>query len=120
VTPLKCATFEARPWRWEVIVVHGGTAEMFRAYVTKVTGGSITAVEGFVGYCYITDADPALVWVECLGDVPTLVHELMHAVFGILQARTLKYSPESEEAFTYTVQDLLTQVLRQKTWRRAA
>jgi hypothetical protein len=117
--PLREVVALAIPWKWEVAVLQGGTPTQIERYV-RANGwtGDFTLLESHIGHCWVQDGMPVIVWVHAIADVPTLVHELMHAVFGMFAARGLKHGPDSEEAYTYTVEDLLRRVLRAQRWGR--
>jgi hypothetical protein len=115
--PLKFASFDTLPWHWEVGVAYG-PPDKFETFAKEAFNVSINAFGK--GHCYVQEGVPVILWVEFIDDTPTLVHELMHAVFGILQGRGLQHCAESEEAYTYTVGQLLTDILACKTWKKVA
>jgi hypothetical protein len=110
----------AVPWKWEICFLQGGTREQLDRYVKEIGWGDDETglSDGSAGHCWVKAGTPIVVWVESLENVPALVHEIMHAVFGMFEARGLKHSRESEEAYTYTVEDLLRRVLGAKKWCR--
>jgi hypothetical protein len=107
----------ANPWKWEVCFIQGGTEAQVTKYVQEQGwDGDVSMQDGAMGHCWVRLGSPVVVWVQSVRDVPSLVHEIMHAVFGMFEARGLKHSRESEEAYTYTVEDLLRRVLEAKKW----
>ena len=117
---LKYAVFSPSPWKWEMCVFHGGTKDQFAASVKKHIDADIgDTISGAMGYCYVEMDKPVMVWVHDIGDIPTLVHELIHAVFGMLNGRGLTHSKDSEEAFTYSLEAVLKAIMANKKWEAA-
>lgn len=115
--PLKLAIIPTDPWKWDIFVLHG-PHDAFEDYARKTFKVSIDAAG--IGHTYMQEGLPVLIWVNDIGDIPVLVHELMHAIFGILSSRGLTHTPESEEAYTYTMGDVLGRVLKHTNWRKVA
>lgn len=67
----------------------------------------------------LAEGKPVMVWVHDIRDVATLVHELIHAVWGMMRYRGVTYNHEGEEAYTYTLESLLRKILAQKKWGKA-
>lgn len=116
---MKQAFFMADPWKWEVGIFHGGTGREFAALVKRLADADVGEISGAQGYCFIEDGKPVMVWVHSLADVPTLVHELIHATFGLMRLRGMTYSADGEEAYTYTLEALLRHILNQRKWMKA-
>lgn len=113
---MKYAVFSTSPWKWDWCVFHGGTPADFAAAVSKQLGAEVKPITDAQGQCYIEEGKPVMVWVEALSDIPTLSHELIHGVFGMLNARGLTHTRESEEAFCYTHEALLRAILANRKW----
>lgn len=113
---LKMAVFPNPVWGWDLVVFHGGTFAEVMLYVEKFIGISCEYTTEALGHCWIDNGKPLAIWIHDLKDIPTLVHELMHATFGMLGRRGLSHSGDSEEAYTYTLQHILTRVLAAKKW----
>lgn len=106
-------------WKWEGIIAAGGTIGDFIAFA-KSHGASEIHPENnghSVGRAYVEIGVPWLLWVESLEDVPALAHEALHVTAGVLEARGLKYVPESEEAYTYTMEGILRAALTATDWQ---
>lgn len=116
---MKQAFFMVMPWKWEIGIFHGGTAADFAAVLKREFDEDLGDISGSQGFCCRKPGQPVLVWVHSLKDTPTLVHELMHATFGIVSGRGVTYSGDSEEAYTYTLENILRQIQAQKTWKNA-
>ncbi len=110
---MKEATFRVGLWKIDVIVLHGGSEADFRAYVQEGFQHRLEPASYALGRCYFKPLEdiPPILWVHDLADVATLVHELQHVVFGMLEFRGLKLAPESEEAYTYTTEVILRGIL---------
>ncbi len=112
------ATFTAQPWRHQIGILHG-PVKPCKAWVATTFGKDVAAMieEGNAGMTYRDRDCPVLIWLKDINSIPTLVHELLHAVFFILEDKGLSLSEDSEEAYTYTTGDLLTQILERKKWK---
>jgi len=109
--------FVLAPWKWEVSVIVGGTPAAALEFVhgtLKLYDADFA--EWALGWSFVQAGKPAVLWVHDASDIPTLVHEAIHVTSGILQARGLKHTPESEEAYTYTVESLLRAILECQEW----
>lgn len=108
-------------WKWEGCVVVGGTSGDFVAWAKRVFGIEIVTGEHSAGHAYVAYGQPWLLWVESLKNIPALAHEALHIASGVLDGRGLKHTPESEEAYTYTMEAIMRAVLtaKPKEWRRA-
>jgi hypothetical protein len=101
-------------WKGQLFVMVGGTVEELELALEG--WGYDMPVDGVVGkFWFGGHAKPFMVWVRDF-DIPVLVHELEHAVFMLLDTRGLKHCDDSEEAYTYTVEALLRQVLKSDDW----
>lgn len=112
----KCINITLAPWKWEGAVLVGGDTAGLSKAISEL-GFDADLDDGSLGHTWVTIGKPIVVWVGTC-DVAVLTHELIHAVFGALEARGCKYCHESEEAFTYTVEAALRTVLTSSTWKR--
>lgn len=112
---LKSAIFRTEPWGWEIALYHGNS-NTFTKHVKRQFSIDVD-LEGSLGQTLFKENYPVIIWVESIKNIPTLVHELMHAVFKILGTRGVSLCSESEEAYTYTMSRLLHDVLMTKKWK---
>lgn len=113
---LRCADVTLMPWKWQGIVLAGGTSDDFVRFAKSQIDAEPQSGAHACGHCYVEYGKPWLIWVQDLADVPALAHEALHCAAGILEARGMKFSDASEEAYTYTMEDILRQTLAAK-WR---
>jgi hypothetical protein len=116
--PLRWMGIRLMPWKWDGVVVIGGTSAQFATYAKKKYNVDIESGAHAAGHAYVAYGELWLIWVETLTNLPELAHEALHVVSGVLEARGFKHTHESEEAYTYTMEDLLRQVLACKKWTR--
>lgn len=116
--PLREVVVTVEPFKWEASIVYGGDRAQVDAYVKDVGIETDPVDAGSLGHTWVYAGSPGVVWVYDITDIPVLVHELMHLVSGVLEARGLKFSRDSEETYTYSVENLLRRVLHAKKWRR--
>ena len=116
-TEMRGATFILVPWKWETIVLVGGCEHQVDGFVTQfgMTTGAVT--ESSVGHTFVYAGQPIVMWVKSLKHIPELCHEVLHVVFGALEARGMTHCESSEEAYAYTAEALLNQILECKKWR---
>ena len=116
---MKVLTVKLMPWKWQGLVFVGGLVDEYRAAIKRDIGADASVGSNSAGHAYVEYGKPFAIWVESLKDVPCLAHEALHVTNGILEARGLKPTSESEEAYTYTMEDILKQVLDAKpsAWR---
>lgn len=107
-------------WKWEGVIAVGGTIADFIAFAKSHGASEIHAEDGghSVGRAYVELGVPWLLWVESLDDLPALAHEALHVTSGVLEARGLKHTHESEEAYTYTMEVILRAALTAKKWEK--
>jgi hypothetical protein len=115
---MKAKTIELVPWKWQGVLVAGGTIAQFAALVKRDAGADIDASPYSAGHAYVEYGKPWYLWVESIDDVPSLAHEAFHVTSGVLEGRGLKLSHESEEAYTYTLSHILTHAVNRKGWER--
>lgn len=101
-------------WKWSGRVITGGTAQEFKDYAKQFCGAEPNVSVGCVGHAYVETGRPWLLWVERLDDLATLAHEVFHVTCGVLEGRGLRFSADSEEAFTYTLEAIMRTVLSAK------
>lgn len=104
------------PWKWHGMVLIGGVSSEFAAYAKRMCDIDITTGANAAGHAHVEYGKPFLIWLHSLSDIPALAHEALHVTHGILEERGLKYTPDAEEAFTYTMEDIIRQTLDCKKW----
>lgn len=102
-------------WKWQGMVLRGGAETEFVAYVKELTG-QVIEVTNAAGRAYLRLGIPWFLWVADAQDVPCLAHEALHITGGLLDIRGLKYSADSEEAWTYTMEHIIACALESKGW----
>lgn len=106
-------------WKWQGCVLQGGTSAEFTAWAKREFDMCIESGEHAAGHAHVEMSKPWLVWVESLDNAPTLAHEALHVAGGVLEARGLKYSEASEEAYTYTMEFIMRRALDpHATWQK--
>lgn len=110
------------PWKWQGAVLVGGTSTEFAAWAKTYADADIETGSNAAGHAYVEYGKPWLLWVESLENIPALAHEALHVTNGVLEGRGLKPCEASEEAYTYTMEDILRQTLSAKAsaWKKAA
>jgi hypothetical protein len=98
-------------WKWEGLVVVGGTTEDFVALAKRQGATRIDDTAVSSGRAYVELGVPWMLWVETLEDVPAIAHEAFHVTCSVLECRGLKHTIESEEAYTYTMEAIIRAVL---------
>lgn len=118
---MRARTLTLSPWKVTVLLLVGGRiarvpAVSVRRYgaPVEVTASDVTAL----GKTWYFGQLPRLVWVHDREDVAVLAHELLHVVFGILAVRGVDLSEDSEEAYTYLLEDLIRQATSRTGWQR--
>lgn len=107
-------------WKWQGCVLIGGTSQGFARWAKAQIDADIETGSNAAGHAHVAYGKPWLIWVESLKDVPALAHEALHVTAGILEGRGLKYSEASEEAYTYTMEFIIRQVLNPSSkWKKA-
>jgi hypothetical protein len=104
-------------WKWEGVVLVGGTSAQFAAWAKKYVDADVATGSGAAGHAYVEYGKPWILWVHSLKNVPAIAHEAMHVAAGVLEGRGLKYAADSEEAYTYTMEFILRAVLHATHWR---
>jgi hypothetical protein len=102
-------------WNWDVVAFYGTDKAQLQRTLQPL--GIACDCPSAIGHTWVVEDTPVVLWVKDIADTPTLAHEAMHAVFGMLAARGLKHSAESEEAYTYTVSHIL-ESLRKGKWKK--
>lgn len=114
--PMQQTTIVLQPWKWQGIVIRGGTPDDFAHWVKLVLGLTIDIHENNAARAFVQMGQPWVIWLRDFKNIPALAHEALHVAAGILDSRGLKFSDDSEEAYTYTMEDIIRQILRAK-WR---
>lgn len=115
---MKSIDIEFVTWKWQGCVVVGGTSAEFSTFAKKTFGVDICSHEGACGHAYVEIGKPWLLWLDSIANVPALAHEALHIAAGVLEARGLKYTEASEEAYTYTMEHIIRETLAAKKWRK--
>lgn len=115
---MKLLLVNLMPWKWQGVVLRGGTSLEFQAWAKKELDVNVETGSNAAGHAHLSYGKPWLIWVLTLKDVPALAHEALHITAGLLEARGLKFSEASEESYTYTMEDILRQVLTAKKWQK--
>lgn len=113
---MKSITVMLMPWKWQGMVLHGGTSFEFRDWAKKSIDVEIETGSNAAAHAHVSYGKPWLIWLASMRDIPALAHEALHITAGILEARGLKFAEASEEAYTYTMEDIIRQVLNAKKW----
>lgn len=106
-------------WKWEGVIAQGGTIAEFVAFAKKQGATKIEDSNHSAGRAYVELGVPWLLWVESLADISALAHEALHIASGVLEARGLKHTAESEEAYTYTMEAIIRAALMATEWQEA-
>lgn len=113
---MRTLTIRAMPWKCDVILFEGRDIKEMIPILNRMRIEPNLS-RGSIGHTWIYSDTPPVIWLKTIKDIPCLVHELMYVSFGMLSMRGLKCSPKSEEAYTYTTEDLLRQTLKGK-WKK--
>lgn len=106
------------PWKWDGMVLIGGSPDDFKTFAKREIGADVETGSNSAGHAYVEYGKPWLLWVDSAKNVPALAHEALHVTAGVLLGRGLKHCANSEEAYTYTMEDILRQALDKRTkWR---
>lgn len=117
---MKAVNVTLMPWKWDGTVLTGGTADAFKAWAKKALDADVDTGSNSAGHAYVEYGKPWVIWIDSIANVPALAHEALHVAAGVLEGRGLSFSKGSEEAYTYTMEDILRQVLTSKRWKRVA
>lgn len=107
-------------WKWDGVVLVGGTSTDFTTYAKAEHNLTIESNEFAMGHAYVQPGTVWLLWVTSLDDLAALAHEALHVVSGILESRGLTHDGASEEAYTYTMEYIIRTTLTAKAreWQR--
>lgn len=111
---LKTKMFDVEPWGC-IILFYYGDGKEFERFAKKKFDLDIEA-NGLLGITSFDDDLPTIVWVNKIENVPTICHELLHAVSHILRSRGVEHIKETEEVYAYTMSELLRRILSTKKW----
>lgn len=117
--PMKVKMVRLELWKWHGALLCGGTERQMDVFVKKHVGdGFATTGDGCVAMARaIVQADkPFVLWVDDIRDVASVAHEALHIASGVLEARGVRHVPQSEEAYTYTMEYLIRQALDPEGW----
>ena len=114
---IRCKNIDLEVWKWHGTAFVGGSLAQFASIVKQDVGGDVNVEDYHTGYTYLAPGVSWFLWVDSLDNVPTLAHEAFHVASGILEARGLALSRDSEEAYTYTLEHIMRQVLDKHGWR---
>jgi hypothetical protein len=117
VDQMRGATFVLVPWKWETIVLVGGCEHQLDGFVAQFGMSTDGPVGYSMGHTFVYAGQPIVMWVKSLKHIPELCHEVIHVVGGALEARGVKPCEASEEAYAYTAEAFLKQILECKKWR---
>lgn len=117
MTKLRMKMVVMKPWKWDGIVLTGGNSQDYKSFVKREFDADVETNAYAVGHAHMQAGIPFSLWVESLDNIPALAHEALHITAGLLEARGLKFSVDSEEAYTYTMEDLIRQALGPKDWQ---
>lgn len=117
MTKLRFIRVMLAPWKWEGCVAVGGSTDDV-ASLAKDIGLSIELSGHERGRAVVEMGKPWLLWLESLDDPAVLAHEALHIASGVLEQRGLKHTADSEEAYTYTMEDLMRKAMTAKRWER--
>ena len=114
---LKFSFLDTGMWGHAILFFHGD-GKKYKAYCKKHFKEDMD-IEGDIGLTSYIPGEPILVWVEDLKRVPTIAHELLHAVSFLLREKGVIHTSDTEEVYAYLLGDLLRQVLSRKKWLNA-
>lgn len=115
---MKSILIQLMPWRWQGAVIIGGTSKEFAAWAKDSLDIDIETGPNAAGHAHLSEGKPWLIWLETLDNIPALAHEALHITAGLLEARGLHFTAASEEAYTYTMEDIIRQTLGAKKWEK--
>lgn len=107
-------------WKWEGFILVGGTPADFSRFTEQHAETKPDVDENAIGHAFVQYGKPWVLWMQAL-DWPTLAHEALHVTSGILEARGLRHTEASEEAYTYTMEAIMRAVetAPKRAWKRA-
>lgn len=106
-----CNTFRINYW-----VSYGVSEKKFIKSVKKIFDKNFNHElrSGFCGVFHTsTGEDIYWIWTKNK-DIPVLVHECLHAVGESLSRRGVKFYPEEDEVYSYQLEMLMRETLREK------
>jgi hypothetical protein len=114
---MKALLIDLPLWVWAGELVTGGTADDFRDYVKHLIGETPQVGTFSYGHSFMVADKPWFIWVRQAPDPPTLAHEALHIVGGVLEMRGLRWSHDSEEAYAYTLAHIVRAAASPKGWQ---
>ena len=115
---LRALTVYLPLWKWDGVIIAGGTPQDCHDFVSTNMGTEIDVGEFTIGHAYVLSGQPWVLWVADLANIPALAHEALHITSGILEGRGLRHTEDSEEAYTYTMESILRAALARKGWTK--
>ena len=100
-------------WRWEGAVVLGGSAEQCEDIFHKKFKLDLEVDDEARGQAFFNPNAAWLIWVKSPNDFAALAHEALHIAMWVLRNRGVGFAPASDEAFCYTQEDIIQQVINQ-------
>lgn len=97
-------------WKWQGFVFTGGSGTAYQRVVKRDFGADVSVGPHACGHAYVEYGRPFTMWLETRDNLPALAHEALHIAAGVLEARGLTFANPSEEAYTYTMEDIIRQV----------
>lgn len=105
-------------WQWDGAIIRGSW-DAYRAWAQKSSNAEPSVFddggEAPAGHAWVQAGRPWLLWTET-ADPAVLAHEALHVTAGVLGARGLSFTPESEEAYTYTMMAIMAEAISAKGW----
>ena len=114
---MRRADIDVALWKWQGCILAGGTPDDFKRFAKDLFDADLDVGAHSAAHAYLAYGKPFLIWVESLDNIPALAHEALHVTFGMLELRGLKPTPDSEEAYTYTMETILRSVITTKKWK---
>lgn len=122
-TDLRTMVHRLMPWRHDCLILVGGTLRQASREAARLLGQpdvEEVTVSDNLGRAWFPDGKPTALWVRSLDpvDLPVLLHEVIHVVSRTLRNRGLVLSCDSEEAFTYTAEEMFRAIMTERHWQR--
>lgn len=105
-------------WKWEGRILIGGSPSDAKKHAKAFADAEANIGEHAAGHAFVEYGKPWLLWLASLDDIPALSHEAFHITSGVLEARGLRLTDASEEAYTYTMEAIVRAAVTAKGWRK--
>lgn len=106
-------------WGQNVYILHPATSADLTAFVKRQFGEDYKGTEGFAGRClHVPSSEGGQIviglyrWAFNPSIVASLTHECFHAVEYILEARGMRHTKATSEAYAYLLGSLVRQSIR--------